>query len=167
MKKLMILLVFNSLLFAANMQVLAPSQIVNPSKAFERAILLPPIPDEPAQFSIRVPVDVEAAKAGLKATYYTQNDISTDKQYLACAIYEGATQSALEAVYKQSKELAPGSQTVTFNFNGIPYQHLSKIDTYACYVVYLLTSGKELSPIFFQDGNTFETIVQAATGTIE
>lgn len=136
MKKLMMgLIALSVMAFGADLQKVTP-QVQAANINFSKAKKITFVEAYPVQFTINVPVDLDKPIIGLSINYGDKKIIST-KQKVGCYIADDGWQNG----FYQSKFVEPGQQTITFKFNGIPFDNAMAIKKYDCRLYYETESG--------------------------
>ena len=109
-------------LYGAGLQVVAPQADL---KEFKNAKNLVFVEENPAQFTINIPLDLDSA-VGRQSRDGTKTGLGNFT--LICVIWHDGDFD--NTSYKQKREIQPGSYTTTCKFNGIPEDIALKINRY-------------------------------------
>jgi len=141
MKKFMLgMMVLSVMAFGADLHEVAPQGQkagMAPKIDFSKAKKMDFVVTKPAQFTIKVPIDVDEVPVGAQTHNGT---INSDKQKLVCLIYNNDT----SVQFYQAKLVEAGSRTEIMKFNNIPLQQALTIKKYYCSISYrvLTDSGR-------------------------
>ena len=133
MKKLVMFLVCSVFLFGADIQIADAN--FDLSKAQEVKF----IEDNPAQITIKIPLDLDEPPVGENTA---KGKIKSASQKLVCRVSDKT--KLLEAGYYSSKIVQSGKSMATIKFNGIPKRKLIKISRADCWIEYFTESGYEI-----------------------
>jgi len=160
MKKIVVFLLCSMFLYGAGLQKatvsgaeLSKATTKVDLKKFKNAKKVVFVETNPAQFTIKVPVDLDSVK-GRKGKSRDEGKTATGKSYmLRCALYTDDDFSGI--YYYEDREIQSGQHTVTFRFNGIPVADALKISTYQVFLNIIDDEGNRYIP--FEIFDTIET----------
>lgn len=158
MKKIVIFLVCSVFLYGAGLQVATPQVDLVEFKNAQNLVF---VESEPVQFTINIPLDLDAPPVGSGSTA-TAGKIISNEQQLKCFISNG-NQSIY---YSQAMSVNSGSHTVTMKFNGIPHSEATKITRYNCYIIYR-AEQKWVEVFQFQDHLPWDHFTRNISGRFE
>ncbi len=133
MKKLVMFLVCSVFLFGADMQMVDVN--FDLSKAQEVKF----IEDNPAQITIKIPLDLDEPPVGENTA---KGKIKSTSQKLVCRVKDKT--KLLDKGYYSSKIVQSGKSVAIIKFNGIPKEKLMKISRADCWIEYFTESGYEI-----------------------
>jgi hypothetical protein len=181
MKKFMLgVMIASVMVFGASVSVVAPAPLSAKAKTTGKSIkdllknaqVIKFNVEKPAQITLKIPLDIEAPKAGLEGSIGNLETFkATGNQRLLCVIYySGHQQYTYQHTYMQPIQLNQPivKQTIAVNFNDMPTDIAQKIDTYSCEILYEVDGGGYQEAIhFFHDYKFFSDMQAQIRGYIK